>query len=284
MTRRTRSWVVVAVAAACAGGAFLLGGSPGPASAQVTIPSLFTTTTAAPPPTTEPPATTAPTTEPPTTAPTTEPPTTEAPPPTTEAPLTTLDTTPTSAPPTTGEPPATTPPTTAPAEKPAAPITAAVIGSYSTISLSVLLFAAVLIGMATYARSLTVRPARSLDRGGTSVTDASRRWRLLVGFGCLALAAVVGLVGYLKLSLEPQVNRQIPYLASAGMALVVLSAIGGSLVVGEQLKADTRRIEQLEEAVARLAEIVAPEVEEPARRRPRRARGGAGGGAGGAAE
>jgi hypothetical protein len=99
------------------------------------------------------------------------------------------------------------------------------------------------------------------------VDDARRRWRLLTGVGAFVLAAVVGLIGWLKLSLEPQVNRQIPYLASAGMALVVLAAIGGSLLVAEQLRADDQRIADLEDAVKRLASTLEPIIESPPRKR-----------------
>jgi hypothetical protein len=103
--------------------------------------------------------------------------------------------------------------------------------------------------------------------GGFRMNDPRRRWRLLVGMGALGLAAIVGLVGWLKLSLEPQVNRQIPYLASAGMTLVILAAIGGSLLVAEQLRSDDQRIADLEDAVRRLADTLEPIVESPPRRR-----------------
>lgn len=99
------------------------------------------------------------------------------------------------------------------------------------------------------------------------MNDARRRWRLLAGVGSLGLAAIVGLIGWLKLSLEPQVNRQIPYLASAGMILVILAAIGGSLLVAEQLRNDDQRIADLEDAVRRLADTLAPIVESPPRKR-----------------
>jgi hypothetical protein len=99
------------------------------------------------------------------------------------------------------------------------------------------------------------------------VDDTRRRWRLLAGVGAFVLAAVVGLVGWLKLSLEPEVNRQIPYLASAGMALVVLAAIGGSLLVAEQLRADDQRIADLEDAVERLASTLEPIIEARPRKR-----------------
>lgn len=97
--------------------------------------------------------------------------------------------------------------------------------------------------------------------------DPRRRWRLLTGIGCLALAGLIGLIGWLKLSDEPAVNRQIPYLASAGMALVVFAAIGGSLLVADQLRSDTDRIDELEEAVRRLSTTLEPIVESPPRTR-----------------
>ncbi len=105
------------------------------------------------------------------------------------------------------------------------------------------------------------------------MTHTTRRWRLVVGLTCIAAAAVVGLVGYLKLSLEPSLNHQLPYLASAGMALVVLCALGGSLVVADQLHTDDARMEELATAIQRLADALATGVERPARREPPRATG-----------
>lgn len=100
------------------------------------------------------------------------------------------------------------------------------------------------------------------------MTDTTRRWRLVLGLACLVAAAVVGLVGYLKLSLEPSLNHQLPYLASAGMALVVLSVLGASLVVVDQLHTDDARMEELATAIERLADALAPGIERPARREP----------------
>lgn len=99
--------------------------------------------------------------------------------------------------------------------------------------------------------------------GGAPVNP--RHWRFLLGVTSLAAAAVVGIVGYLKLSVEPAVNHQIPYLASSGMALVFLAVLGGSLLVAEQVRADEHRIEELESAIRALAETVAPAIEAPPR-------------------
>jgi hypothetical protein len=229
------------------------------AGGQVTIPTLpgLTTTTVAPEP--EPTPTTEP--EPTTTLPveTTD---TPAPPPELFLVPLTSDTAPV------GPAPASTPTTavtgrvgggsTTRAALVTAISPAAVTGSFGLGVAGILGFAFVLIVLATRVR-----------QGGPRMSD-SRRNRLYLGVALLALAAVVGLVGYLKLSLEPDVNRQIPYLASAGMALVLLSAAGGALIVGEQLRADEERIEELEAAVLALSSAVSPAIEAPARRAPPR--------------
>lgn len=107
----------------------------------------------------------------------------------------------------------------------------------------------------------------TVPRPGGIPMNMFRRNRLMAGLGCFAAAVLVAIVGYLKISIEPDLNRQIPYLASAGMALVILVVLGGALIVGEQLRTDAQRIEELETAVSTLAAQVAPGVERPARRR-----------------
>ena len=96
-----------------------------------------------------------------------------------------------------------------------------------------------------------------------SVTTS--RWRLVVGIASLLAAAIVGLVGYLKLSLESQLNHQLPYLASAGMAVIVLSAIGVAFIVVDQIRTDEVAVQELATAVERLADALASDVERPAR-------------------
>ena len=99
------------------------------------------------------------------------------------------------------------------------------------------------------------------------MTDTTGRWRLFVGVACLAAAAVVGIVGYMKLSLEPSLNHQLPYLASAGMALVLLSAIGVSLVVTDQLRTDDLHTQELTAAIQRLADALVQAIDEPGQRK-----------------
>jgi hypothetical protein len=90
-------------------------------------------------------------------------------------------------------------------------------------------------------------------------------WRMWLGLACILAAAIVGIVGYLKLSVEPQLNHQLPYLASAGMAVLVLVDTGGSFVVAAHVRADDERIAELEAAVVALAAALGPAIERPAR-------------------
>jgi hypothetical protein len=217
-----------------------------------TIPALSTTTTAPSPP-------------PPTSAPPAETTTSSL----ALVPATTLEVTTTTAETTTTTteaaitPPVTpVPPPTVVQRRPGVQVTtapviqaASVTGSYGVGVGTVLLFVLILIGFVSHTTS-----------GGSLMSNQQRRWRLIGGVVALASAAVVGIVGYLRLSLEPAVNRQIPYLASAGMALVLLAAIGASLIVAEQLRADDNRLDELEAAVRQLADALAPSIEAPARR------------------
>jgi hypothetical protein len=120
----------------------------------------------------------------------------------------------------------------------------------------------VLISVAALGRSSALSQSPTL---GGPVMPIRIRNRLALGFICIAAATVVAVIGYLGLSRNPDVNRQIPYLASAGMAVVILAAVGGAFIVAEQLRNDDQRLMDLEEAVRLLADAVAPAIEAPAR-------------------
>jgi hypothetical protein len=108
-------------------------------------------------------------------------------------------------------------------------------------------------------------PAPAPTTGGLSM-NGSTRWRLWGGVGALALAALVGIVGWYKISGEQLLNFQLPLLASAGITVVLLSVVGGSLLVADQLRGDDRRLDELEEAVRALAAALTPTIEAPPRR------------------
>ncbi|MGZ6792350.1 MAG: hypothetical protein ACXVFV_05310, partial [Mycobacteriales bacterium] len=119
------------------------------------------------------------------------------------------------------------------------PLSGVVASSFALVSFSLLALALLLAFLAG------LRPATPAP-GGTVTTHRTRLW---TGLGVLALAAVVGGVGWYRLSGEPLLNRQIPFLASAGVLVVLLSVLGGSLIIAEQLRGDQHRIGELEDAV-----------------------------------
>ena len=97
--------------------------------------------------------------------------------------------------------------------------------------------------------------------------SSTRRWRLITGAGLLGLSAIVGVIGWLKISDEPLLNRQVPYFASTGLAVVILAIAGGAMLVAEQMRTDDRRLDEIEDAVRTLADAMAPKVEKAPRLR-----------------
>jgi hypothetical protein len=138
-----------------------------------------------------------------------------------------------------------------------------IVGVFALVAGGLLTAAAVLVSLGISHRSQLLH---GTPTGGPQMSFF-RRNRLLAGLGCFAAAGIVAIVGYLKISIEPELNRQIPYLASAGMLLVILVVLGGSLLVGEQLRTDAERIDELEAAITRLTAEVEPLIERPARRK-----------------
>jgi len=135
---------------------------------------------------------------------------------------------------------------------PTTPLTQVVPSAYAIVVFG-------LLGVALLAGFLSgLRPV-----GGTVKSSRTRLW---AGLSTLAVAAVIGGIGWYRISGEPLLNRQIPFLASAGIAVVVLAVLGGALIVAEQLRADQNRIGELEDAVRALTEALAPAIEKEPRR------------------
>lgn len=140
-----------------------------------------------------------------------------------------------------------------------APLSGIVASSFGLAAFGLLAVTLLLAFLAGLRKTSTHRP---LDGALVNPT----RSRLYAGLAVLAVAALIGGIGWYRLSGEPLLNRQIPFLASAGMLVVLLSVLGGSLIVAEQLRGDQERIHDLEQAVRSLTEALAPMIESPARR------------------
>lgn len=142
------------------------------------------------------------------------------------------------------------------------PVAAALPGAFAVTLAAMLSVAGLGSGILALAKR-GLFAARDQD-GGIDV-DTTKRWRLLGGLGLLGAAAIVGVVGWLKISLETAVAVQMVYVASTGFAVLVLAVAGGSLVIADQLRADERRMREVEDALVNLAGQIQPLVSEPPR-------------------
>src|SRR5690349_21985997 len=93
--------------------------------------------------------------------------------------------------------------------------------------------------------------------------DSGALWRWLwasirpyLGYILIALGGILLLAGYLGVSREVIVARQIPYLASGGLVGLALIALGGRLLLIEDLRRDSGRLDRLERSVQELHQVL----------------------------
>jgi hypothetical protein len=91
-----------------------------------------------------------------------------------------------------------------------------------------------------------------------------RATRPVWGWILVGLGFVVLLIGYLGISREALVAKQLPYLISGGIGGLALVGFGAMLVGTEDLKRTQERIDQLEDLVADLHEVLLSRPDAPA--------------------
>jgi hypothetical protein len=80
--------------------------------------------------------------------------------------------------------------------------------------------------------------------------------RPYLGYLFMAAGIIALFVGWYGVSGESLVAKQLPYLASAGLAGVVLVAIGNRIFLINDLRQDSGRLDRLEEMVAELHAVL----------------------------
>ena len=95
------------------------------------------------------------------------------------------------------------------------------------------------------------------------VGTAARPW---AGWALIALAAVFILIGYLGVSRESLVAKQLPYFISGGVGGVLLAIVGAYFVGIDQIRRDSGRLDRLETMVDELhaALLQRPDAPRPA--------------------
>jgi len=72
------------------------------------------------------------------------------------------------------------------------------------------------------------------------------RWRLIAGWALVLLGAVFIVLGWIGVSGEPDVARQMSYLASGGVGGLTAAVVGVGLLISEDLRSDRRRLGRIE--------------------------------------
>ncbi len=124
---------------------------------------------------------------------------------------------------------------------------------------------------------MTDRDRRDLDEPDPRILQrlvarAARPW---VGWGFVAVGVLLVLLGYLGVSGESVVAKQIPYVVSGGIGGVVLCVIGAYFLATEELRSDSGRLDRLEQMVAELHAALLERPDAPAPAAPTSGNGSA---------
>ena len=94
---------------------------------------------------------------------------------------------------------------------------------------------------------------------------AGQATRPVVGWVLIALGAIAILLGYLGVSREALVAKQLPYLISGGITGMVLVAIGSFFLGTEDLRKQLLRLDHIEEQVDELHAVLLSRHDAPVR-------------------
>jgi hypothetical protein len=73
-----------------------------------------------------------------------------------------------------------------------------------------------------------------------------RRWRSIAGWVLVAIGAVFIVLGWIGVSGEPDVARQMSYLASGGVGGLTAAVVGIGLLISEDLRSERHRLGRIE--------------------------------------
>jgi multisubunit Na+/H+ antiporter MnhG subunit len=73
-----------------------------------------------------------------------------------------------------------------------------------------------------------------------------QRWRLLVGWALVVVAAVFVVLGWIGVSGTPDVARQLSYLASGGLGGLIAAVVGVGLLISDDLRSERSRLGRIE--------------------------------------
>jgi hypothetical protein len=81
-------------------------------------------------------------------------------------------------------------------------------------------------------------------------------WRALVAWAAIGIGAVALVIGYVGVSAQTVVAKQLPYLISGGLTGVVAIGAGVALLVAEDLRSDRERLGRLEAQILEIRDAL----------------------------
>lgn len=88
-------------------------------------------------------------------------------------------------------------------------------------------------------------------------------FRPYAGWAFYGFGALFVLLGYLGIANESVVAKQLPYLISGGIGGILLALLGASFLGMEQLRADSDRLDRIEQQVAELHRVLLDRPDAP---------------------
>lgn len=88
------------------------------------------------------------------------------------------------------------------------------------------------------------------------VAAIRRRWRYALGWALVVLGAIFLVLGWFGVSGEPDVARQMSYLASGGLGGLTAAIVGVGLLISEDLRSDRRRLGRIEATLLDVNELL----------------------------
>lgn len=73
-----------------------------------------------------------------------------------------------------------------------------------------------------------------------------RQWRVVLGWSLVAIGIVLLVLGWIGVSGEPDVARQLSYLASGGLGGLTAAILGVGFLISEDLRSERSRLGRIE--------------------------------------
>lgn len=106
----------------------------------------------------------------------------------------------------------------------------------------------------------------------TGAQAIKQRWRVVVGWALVGVGVLLLVLGWFGVSGEPDVARQLSYLASGGLGGLTAAVVGVGFLISEDLRSERSRLGRIEATLLDVSDQLAAQASKPARRGSRSSR------------